>query len=109
MTFVNISTFPPSWAQGSKWQLRALSNMLRPMYPGLVLLGTAVKARRWPRRGLHPFQAWQRTLSHESVSVHSLAVYIHKQINGTFIFQQLSERVDLLEYPSSGDPVPRSH
>lgn len=38
------------------------------------------------------------------VSIHSLAVYIHEQINGTFedIFTQLSERVDVLEYPNSG-------
>eukprot|EP00438_Fugacium_kawagutii_P002240 Skav227456 [mRNA] locus=scaffold2491:205136:205762:+ [translate_table: standard] len=38
------------------------------------------------------------------VSIHSLAVYIHEQINGTFedIFPQLYEKVDLLEYPNSG-------
>ena len=58
------------------------------------MLGTAVKAHRRPIQGLLPFQAWQRTLSHETVSLHCLAVYIHEQINGTFedIFHQLSER-----------------
>lgn len=39
-----------------------------------------------------------------SVSIHTLAIYIHEQINGTFpnIFHQLLQRVDLLEYPNDG-------
>ena len=39
-----------------------------------------------------------------SVSIHSLAVYIYEEINGTFpdIFKQLYERVDLMEYPNNG-------
>ena len=71
------------------------------MLPGLV-------ARKLHRRVLSPaaltfFQ--KRFASGEGlVSIHSLAVYIHEQINGTFedIFHQLSGRVDLLEYPNSG-------
>ena len=49
--------------------------------------------------------AKRRFASGESrVSIHSLAVYIHEQINGTFddIFEKLSERVGYLEYPNNG-------
>ena len=50
----------------------------------------------WPHRSFSQAQA--------SVSIHNLAVYIHEQVNGTFpdIFRQLSERVDVLEYPNAG-------
>lgn len=39
-----------------------------------------------------------------TVSVHSLAVYIHEQINGTFedIFPKIYDRVNTLEYPNNG-------
>ena len=73
----------------------------------------ALKAHKWPRRlgmlhQLLPFegkgQGFATASGEASVSIHCLAVYIHEQINGTFadIFQQLSERIDLLELPNNG-------
>ena len=82
-------------------RLQSRAEIDQKMFRGLV-------ARKLHKRVLSPaaltfFQ--KRFASGEGlVSIHSLAVYIHEQINGTFedIFHQLSKRVDLLEYPNNG-------
>ena len=73
------------------------------MRGGLLM---AFKKFQGPRTGGFPWTPFQRCFANgeSMVSIHSLAVYIHEQINGTFedIFPQLYERVDTLEYPNSG-------
>ena len=86
--------------QAVEW-LQSRAEIDQKMFRGLV-------AKKLHRRVLSPaaltfFQ--KRFASGEGlVSIHSLAVYIHEQINGTFedIFHKLSERVDVLEYPNNG-------
>ena len=56
---------------------------------------------------MQPWQkGWHQTFSsgETPVSIHSLAVYIHEQINGTHadFFRQLYERLDTLEIPNNG-------
>lgn len=63
-------------------------------------------AHKWST-GMQPWQkGWHQTFSsgETPVSIHSLAVYIHEQINGTHadIFRQLYERLDTLEIPNNG-------
>jgi hypothetical protein len=69
------------------------------MRRGLLIVS---KKFQGPRTGGFPWTPFQRCFANGEI--HSLAVYIHEQINGTFedIFPQLYERVDTLEYPNSG-------
>lgn len=73
------------------------------------MLGVS-KLHRSPQAQLAPASAWSvRSYSMETstdpcVAIHSIAVYIHDQINGTFedIFDRLFYILDLLEYPNNG-------
>ena len=80
--------------------LRQFNLLLRAMCVGF-------QAHTWPTEAfIHAGRrrGFATAAGEESLSIHILAVYVHEQINGTFddIFDQLSKRVDLLEYANRG-------